>query len=223
MSLATISATSRVRRSSMPPSSTEMRLPARSSTVLRPSGLPLAARKLMAACSVGTMYISLDRSSVQKMPVLIMSQRLAARPGIMVANSVRIYSGASPSRLQHSSASSTRMPFSWPLSSTYCRGGNVGLIDMISVPALMMVGGAIFGWARSTPGTRVIADAAAAAPRRPRRWSLMSLKLFMISPGTRSPRSHAILTPKSPPCPGMFQTVPHQPVMMSDTTSTARR
>ena len=49
--LVTMSATSRVRRSSMPPSSTEMRLPARSSTVFSPSGLPLAARKLMAACS----------------------------------------------------------------------------------------------------------------------------------------------------------------------------
>ena len=46
-----ILATSRVRRSSMPPNSTEILLPARSSTVFRPSGLPLAARKLMAARS----------------------------------------------------------------------------------------------------------------------------------------------------------------------------
>src|SRR5215467_12409562 len=99
------------------------------------------------------MYISLDRSSVQKMPVLIMSQRFAARPGIMVANSVRIYSGARPSFLQHSLASSTRMPLSSPLSSTYCSGGKVGLIDMTSVPALMMLGGAILGCALSTDGT----------------------------------------------------------------------
>src|SRR5437762_2111579 len=98
------------------------------------------------------MYISLDRSSVQKMPVLIMSQRLAARPGIMVANSVRMYSGASPRRLQHALASSTRMPLSSPLSSTYCNGGRVGLIDITSVPALMMLGGAIFGWALSADG-----------------------------------------------------------------------
>jgi len=34
------------------------------------------------------MYISRDRSSVQKMPVLIMSQRLAARPGTMAENSI---------------------------------------------------------------------------------------------------------------------------------------
>src|SRR3990170_1725318 len=109
------------------------------------------------------MYISLDRSSVQKMPVLIMSQRLAASPGIVVANSVRMYSGASPSFLQHSLASSTRMPFSSPLSSTYCKGGSVGLIDMTSVPALMMLGGAILGWARARPGTIVKIEAAAPA------------------------------------------------------------
>ena len=99
------------------------------------------------------MYISFDRSSVKKMPVLIMSQRLAARPGIMVANSVRMYSGVRPSFLAHSLASSTRMPCSSPLSLTYCSGGRVGLIDITSVPALMMLGGAIFGWARTAVGT----------------------------------------------------------------------
>ena len=98
------------------------------------------------------MYISFDRSSVKKMPVLIMSQRLAARPGIMVANSVRIYSGVRPRRLQISLASSTRMPWSWPLSSTNCSGGRVGLIDITSVPALMIVGGASFAWARAATG-----------------------------------------------------------------------
>ena len=172
--LTTMSATSRVRRSSMPPSSTAMRRPARSSTVLKPSGLPLAARKLIAACSTGIMYISLDRSSVQKIPVLIMSQRLAARPGIMVANSVRMYSGARPSLLQHSLASSTRMPFSSPFSSTNCSGGRVGLIDMISVPALMMVGGATLGWARREPGSSATAGAIAPAFRRERRRNLIS-------------------------------------------------
>ncbi len=95
------------------------------------------------------MYISFERSSVKKMPVLIMSQRLAARPGIMVANSVRMYSGARPRRLQISLASSTRMPWSWPLSSTNCSGGRVGLIDITRVLALMMVGGAIFACARA--------------------------------------------------------------------------
>ena len=44
------------------------------------------------------------------------------------------------------------MPCSWPLSSTNCSGGRVGLIDMTSVPALMMLGGAILGWARAAPG-----------------------------------------------------------------------
>src|SRR5882757_10627254 len=124
------------------------------------------------------MYISLDRSSVQKMPVLIMSQRLAARPGIMVANSVRMYSGARPSFLQHSLARSTRMPFSSPLSSTYCRGGRVGLIDMMSVPALMMLGGAILGWARNAPGAMASTDAAAPAfSRLRRRAPVMDLRI----------------------------------------------
>src|SRR4029450_13461990 len=104
------------------------------------------------------MYISLDRSSVQKMPVLIMSQRLAASPGIMVANSVRMYSGVSPSFLQHSLASSTRMPLSSPLSSTYCKGGSVGFMDMTSVPALMMLGGAILGCARARAGRPLLDD-----------------------------------------------------------------
>src|SRR5882757_1993677 len=96
------------------------------------------------------MYISFERSSVQKMPVLIMSQRLAARPGIMVANSVRIYSG----------------------------GGRVGLIDMMSVPALMMLGGAILGWARNAPGAMASTDAAAPAfSRLRRRAPVMDLRI----------------------------------------------
>ena len=41
------------------------------------------------------------------------------------------------------------------MSSTNCSGGRVGLIDITSVPALMMLGGAIFAWARSAPGAMV--------------------------------------------------------------------
>jgi hypothetical protein len=55
------------------------------------------------------------------------------------------------------------------LSSTNCSGGKVGLIDMTSVPALMMVGGAILGWARSADGTTASREAATPAFSRPRR------------------------------------------------------
>src|SRR3954468_18328667 len=106
------------------------------------------------------MYMILDRSSVQNVPVLIMSHRLAARPGIMVVTpSIRMYSGVRPSRFAISLPSSGRRPISSPLSFAYCRGGSVGLIDMTKDPALIIVGGATFGWAKlgvgRTPATAV--------------------------------------------------------------------
>src|SRR5215471_16170241 len=134
------------------------------------------------------MYMSLDRSSVKKMPVLIMSQRLAASPGIMVANSVRMYSGVSPSRLQHSLASSTRMPLSAPLSSTYCSGGKVGLIDITSVPALMMLGGAILGSAREAAGASTTAPTA--TPRFSSKRRVKVEFVFMSSPNHRPRRGN---------------------------------
>src|SRR5260370_35899655 len=81
------------------------------------------------------------------------------------------------------------MPCRWPLSSTNCSGGKVGLIDMTSVPALMMLGGAILGWARTTPGARANTEAATPALSKPRRRNVVESMddLFMSVPRRRSP------------------------------------
>ena len=70
------------------------------------------------------------------MPVLIMSQRRAARPGIIALNSMRTYSGVRQSRRAISLPSSMRMPCSWPCALTNCSGGRVGLVDMVRVRGL---------------------------------------------------------------------------------------
>ncbi len=115
------------------------------------------------------MYMSFERSSVQKMPVLIMSQRLAARPGTMAANSIRTYSGVRPSALAISLPSSQRMPCSSPRSLTNCSGGSVGFMDITSVFALMMLGGATLACARAARGNAPVSASAPAPAITPRR------------------------------------------------------
>ena len=103
----------------------------------------------------------MDRSSVQKMPVLMRSQRFAWRPGTIALKSMRMYSGFRQRRLAISLPRSTLRPFSSPLASTNCIGGSVGLIDIVSLPASITTGGATFG-------AQAVCASAGAAPTRPR-------------------------------------------------------
>ena len=89
--------------------------------------------------------MSLARSSVQKIPVLIMSQRPACKPGTIAENSILMYSDFRHRRLAISSPKVMRMPLSTPLLSTNCMGGSVGLVDITKVPGLTRSDAATFG------------------------------------------------------------------------------
>ena len=90
---------------------------------------------------------------------------------------------------------------------------------MTSVPALMMVGGAILGCAWARPGAIVNAEAAAPAFNRLRRRILISV----MSVPQSVPPIECKFDAEPRPCPGPIQATPHQPTITAAATFTARR
>ena len=82
------------------------------------------------------MNMSLERSSVQNMPVLMRSKRPACMAGIMGGMSMRMKTGSRHSFLATALPSSTFRPCNSPFSSTNCCGGSVGLMDICSLPGV---------------------------------------------------------------------------------------
>ena len=108
------------------------------------------------------------------------------------------------------------MPFSSPLSSTNWSGGRVGLIDMTSVPALMMLGGAILGCAWARPGARQRRE-------HPPQQAAAANLIFVMSKPPIGPPTRCKVDAEPRPCPGSIQATPHQPTITADATFTARR
>src|SRR2546423_5663360 len=65
-----------------------------------------------------------------------MSQRLPDRPGICESKSMLTNLGVRHSSFAMSLPSVIRMPVMFPLASTYCIGGRVAFVDIVSVPAV---------------------------------------------------------------------------------------
>ena len=80
------------------------------------------------------MFIIAALFEFQKMPVFIISHLSACNPGIIAENSILIYSGFKHKRLATSLPSVILIPLSFPVESTNCNGGRVGLVDITNVP-----------------------------------------------------------------------------------------